>query len=174
MGFISISWKLRFSKVTRLVMRLNQKIKSGLGIWERNNFPPLPPLSLSLSLLIARPSEKEQMKEQIRMLVDKQRAEGDRYSCETSNLGVLWKDIFAFCLLLNKPNRTFYPKLSFMSWKWTNEEKKNRDTYTSACVQTHSCARTHTQSYVLGKEQTCLALNLIYSLFFLKPEYQNE
>ena len=155
-------------------MRLNQKIELGFGIWERNSFPPLPSLSLSLSLLIARPSEKEQMKEQIRMLVDKQRAEGVRYSCETSNLRVLGKDIFAFYLLLNKPNRTFYPKLSFMSWNWTNEEKKNRDTYTSACVQTHSCACTHTQSYVLGKEHTCLALNLIYSLFFLKPEYQNE
>ena len=134
--------------------------------------------SLSLSLLTARPSEKKPMKEQIRMLVDKQRAEGVWYSCETSNLGVLGKDVFAFCLLLNKPNRTFYPKLSFISWNWTNEEKKKRHLYFCMCANTvvhvHAHTHTHTQSYVLRKEQTCLALNLIHSLFFLKSEYQDE
>ena len=116
MGVISVSWKLRFSKVIRLVMRLNHNVESGLGIGERNSFPPPPSLSLSLSLfLTARPREKQPMKEQIRSLVGKQRAGGVPNSCESSNLGVLGKDVLAFCSLLNKPNRTFSPMLSFMS-----------------------------------------------------------
>lgn len=48
MGVIRVSWKLRFSKVIRLVMRLNHNVESGLGVGERNSFPP-PSLSLSLS-----------------------------------------------------------------------------------------------------------------------------
>lgn len=115
MGVIRVSWKLRFSKVIRLVMRLNHNVESGLGVGERNSFPP-PSLSLSLSpFLTARPGEEQPMEEQIRSLVGKQRAGGAPNSCESSNLGVLGKDVLAFCSLLNKPNRTFSPILSFMS-----------------------------------------------------------